>query len=311
MGRYLARRIVFSLLSLFLLIGFGFFLVRQLPGNPFSQDETLDPAVIAQMNQQMGFDKPLLSQYLGYLEDLFKGNLGISIQSSSLKVVDLIVQAFHWTLVLGGWSLLISLLVSLTLGLLLGRTDRLRRWVNGASLVAFCLPAPVAAPLFVAVFSLSLGWFPISRVDSWMGWILPILIVSIRPVFKLTRVLVTEMERVLNSEAIRNFRALGYPESQIMRVWVLKESLVAYVSYLGIVTIDLLAGSLLVEVMFGIPGLGYRLGDAISARDYLVLSGIIMVAGVLVLVVQLLVDVLICWLDPRVRSDVLFESERS
>lgn len=309
MGRYLVHRIAFSFFSLFLLIGFGFFLVRQLPGNPFAQDETLDPAVVAEMSQQMGLDRPLWNQYLSYLGDLLQGHLGVSIQSPSQKVVELIVEAFHWTLILATWSLLLAVILSLCIGIGLTVKARSKSIFNALSLMIFCMPAPVAAPLLVGIFALGLGWFPLTRVDNWAGWILPIFIVALRPTFKLARVLVTEMERVLASDSIRTFRSLGFSEFKIRGLWALRESLVAYVSYLGTVIVDLMAGSLLVEIMFGIPGLGFRLGDAISSRDYLVLSGIILVTGVLVLLIQLIVDLILFWLDPRLRDDVIFQTD--
>lgn len=309
MGRYLARRFAFSLLSLFFLIGFGFFLVRQLPGNPFSQDETLDPVVIYEMNQQMGLNRPLWGQYLSYLGDLLQGHLGMSFQSPSHRVIDLIVDAFHWTLILAGWSLLFSIFFSLLLGLGMGTSRGLRWAFNNLSLLVFCMPAPVAAPLAVGIFALGLNWFPLTRVNHWTGWILPIFIVSLRPTFKLARVLMLEMDRVLASHSIRTFRSLGFSEFRIRGIWSLRESLVSYISYLGIVIVDLMAGSLLVEVMFGIPGLGFRLGDALSARDYVMLSGIILVTGVLVLVIQFFVDLLLCWVDPRLRDNLLLQTE--
>lgn len=301
MGRYLARRFVFSLLSLVLLIAFGFFLVRFIPGNPFLQEESLDPLIAQQMIRESGLDQPLFSQYLNYVGELFKGNLGYSLDSPSTKVVTLIVESFHWTLKLGLSALAVSILCSLAIGVFVSGQKKGQGVFESIALLVFCMPALVAAPIFISVFSLHLGWLPISRVDSWTGWILPVIVVALRPTFKLSRVLVDEMRRVLAGPSVRTLKSLGYDHRTIRSAWVLRESMVGYIAYLGVVVVDLVGGSLLVEVLFGIPGTGFRLADAISARDYLVLSGLILVLGTLVLMIQMVVDLLICWIDPRVR----------
>ncbi len=301
MGRYLVRRFLFSLCTLFLLIGFGFFLVRFIPGNPFLQDETLDPLITQALTEQSGLQRPLFHQYWNYVTDLFKGHLGYSIDSPGTKVIYLIKDSFRWTLILAGWSFFISIFLSLILGVLVGGSKLRAAIFNPISLLVFCMPVLVCAPLFISIFALGLGWLPISRVDSWTGWILPVAIVSMRPVFKLSRILILEIRRVLATNATKTFRSLGFSDFKIRSVWALREALIGYTSYLGVTAVDLIGGSLLVEVMFGIPGLGLLLSQAINSRDYLVLTGLILVLGFLVLVIQFIVDLLICWIDPRVR----------
>lgn len=301
MGRYLARRFFLSGLAWFLLVTCGFFLVRLLPGNPFLQDETLDPVLQQALVQQADLHGALVTQYLDYMLNLFKGNLGFSIAGSQKSVVELVVQAFRFTLILSVLALTVTIVSSLLLASSVTINLKAGQIFGYVSKIVFCLPVLVSAPLLIGVFSLGLGWLPISAATSWMGWILPVIAISLKPSFKLAVVLQTEIERSLKQNYSRTHRAVGFSWYRITSFWSLREGLVAYFSYLGVVVMDLLAGSLLTEVIFGIPGMGFRLGESIGQRDYLTITGLIVWIGTVVIVVQLFIDFLIGLADPRVR----------
>lgn len=301
MGRYLARRFLLSGVAWFLLVTCGFFLVRLLPGNPFHQDETLDPILQQVLVEQTKLDSALITQYLDYMLNLFKGNLGFSISGSQKSVIELVVEAFRFTLILSGLTLLVTVLSSLVLASVVTVNLKAGVLFGHISKIVFCLPVLVSAPLLIGVFSLALGWLPISAATSWAGWILPVVAISLKPSFKLAVVLQTEIERSLQQNYSRTHKAVGFSWYRITSFWSLREGLVAYFSYLGVVIMDLLAGSLLTEVIFGIPGMGFRLSESIGQRDYLTITGLIVWIGTLVIIVQLFIDLLIGVADPRVR----------
>ncbi|MBX3017258.1 MAG: ABC transporter permease [Bdellovibrionaceae bacterium] len=300
MGRYLVQRIALSLLSLWVLATVCFFLLRFLPGSPFLNDEALHPAVRAAFEAQVGLQAPPLTQYFNYLSGLAQGNFGVSYDSPGVPVARLLAERWVPTASLAGLSFALSLAGLLLFAFISTRSARLRRAGMGVALLGFALPGLVLAPLLVDLFALKLGWFPVARIESAWGYVLPVIAMSVRPSLRLGQILALELERLRRSDAARTARSLGFSEKRISFGWIFPEASVAVLAQLGTLFAQLLAGSFFVEVVFAIPGMGSLFAEGLTARDYPVVLGVALTTGAVAFASQLVVDLLLVRVDPRI-----------
>lgn len=300
MGRYLTKRIALSLFSLWVLATVCFFLLRFLPGSPFQNDEALHPAVRAAYEAQVGLDASLPTQYLNYMTHLLIGNLGVSYDSPGVPVARLLAERWAPTATLAGLSFTLSLLGILAFAFISTRTPFLRRAGMVTALLGFALPGLVLAPLLVDLFALKLGWLPVARLESAWGYVLPVIAMSVRPSLRLGQILAGELERLRASDAARTARSLGFSEKRISFGWIFPEASVAVLAQLGTLFAQLLAGSFFVEVVFAVPGMGSLFAEGLTARDYPVVLGVALTTGAVAFTSQLLVDVLLVKIDPRI-----------
>lgn len=300
MGRYLVQRIALSLLSLGILATICFFLLRFLPGSPFLDDEALHPAVRAAFEASVGLREPLGAQYLNYLGGLLRFDLGVSYESPGVPVARLLGERWAPTARLAGLSFALSLAGILVFAFVSTRAPFLRRAGTGLALLGFALPGLVLAPLLVDLFALKLGWLPVARVESAWGYVLPVVAMSVRPSLRLGQILALEIERLRASDAARTARALGFPERRISFGWIFPEAFVAVLAQLGTLFAQLLAGSFFVEVVFAVPGMGSLFAEALTARDYPVVLGVALTTGAVAFASQLIVDLCLARLDPRI-----------
>lgn len=300
------RRLLISVPTLLVLVTLTFFLMRAAPGGPFDRDRALLPQVEAALQAQYRLDQPLWRQYLAYLGDLARGDLGPSLQYEGYRVTELIAQALPVSFLLGGLALLVALVAGLALGLLAARFrgGGVDRALMGLALLGISIPNYVVAPLLILAFAVSLQWLP---AGGWRGGsggdlVLPVLALALPQIAYVARLLRSSLDDVLQAPYIRAARAKGLPEHLVLWRHALPPALMPVLSYLGPAAAGLLTGSVVVEQIFNLPGLGRYFVQAALNRDYTLVLGVVLVYGALIIALNFLVDVLYGRLDPRART---------
>ena len=304
---YAIRRLAGALPTLLVIVTVAFFLMRLAPGGPFDDEQTLAPEIAANLEAAYGLDQPILVQYRNYLGGLLRGDLGPSFRYKDFEVSELIARGLPITAGLGAAALLLAVITGVPLGMLAGRrrnrtSDHL---VMGVALAGIAIPNFVVAPLLALVFGVLLGWLPVS------GWesgnlryaILPVVTLALPVIAYIARLTRGSLLEVLQSPHIRTARAKGLSESRILWRHAFKPTILPVVSFLGPAAAALLTGSLVVEQIFGLPGVGRYFVQGAVNRDYTLVMGMVVFYAVLIMLLNLLVDLAYGWLDPRIRHE--------
>lgn len=303
MPRFLARRLLETIPLLLLIATVTFFMVRLAPGGPFSAERAVTPEIQHNLERQYGLDQPLWRQYLAYLGDLVQGDLGPSFKFHTHTVNELIGDAFPVSLELGAWALLVALVLGLGAGLLaaLRRNTALDYVPMSLATLGICLPTFVLGPLLVLVFALMLGWFNSWGWYAWTDRVLPALTLGGYYAAYVARLTRGGMLEVLSQDFIRTARAKGASEARVLFRHALRGGLLPVVAFLGPAAAGLITGSFVVETIFGVPGLGQFFVKSALNRDYTMVLGTVLLYATLIVALNLVVDVLQAWLNPRVR----------
>lgn len=305
MAVLLLRRLGQGVLVIAVLQTLTFFLVRQLPGNPFLGERKLPEHIMAQLNALYGLDQSVWVQYANYWKGiLLHGDFGPSLVQEGVQVSEMIAQAFPVSLLLGVLGMLIAVLVGIPAGMLAAWWRN--RWPDAllmlAAMAGICIPAFVLAP----VFGLTLGqWVPGLSVAGWddaLCAVLPALTLGLVNAAYLARLTRGGMVEVLGSDFIRTARAKGCSAPRLLFVHALRSGLLPAVSYLGPAFAGLITGSFVVETCFQVPGMGLHFVNATTTRDYFLLQGLVLCYGVLIVLANAMVDVVLMWLNPRLRT---------
>lgn len=295
------RRFLETIPVMFIIVTLAFFMMRLAPGNPFESEKGLTPEVRAAMDAQYGLDKPLLVQYLNYWKGLLQLDLGPSYQYQGWRVSELIGDKIVVSLELGMYALLIALGIGITAGLLAAwKPNTFSDYIPmGFAMTGICLPAFVLGPLFVLVFALKLNWFNVSGWFLAQDRILPAFTLGIVYAATIARLTRGSMVEVRNQDFMRTAAAKGLPEWRVYVVHGLRNGLSPVVSYLGPLVAHLITGSFVIETIFNIPGLGrFFVSSALNRDDTMVLGTVIFFA-LLLIALNLVVDLILVWLDPR------------
>lgn len=304
MTAILIRRLATALPTLFTVILLSFLLMRVAPGSPFDSERPLDAATRAAMDKAYGLDQPLLVQLGRYLGRVLQGDFGPSLVYKDFTVSGLIAQGLPVSLTLGGLALILAAGLGISGGIVgaLRPGSWLDRWIGLKSAVGVALPSFVTGPLLVLVFGLWLSWLPVSGLDSGASYILPVLALSIPTagaVAKLTR---TGLAEVMAQDHVRTARARGLKPLDVLIRHALAPALIPVVSYLGPAAAGLLSGAVVIETVFGLPGLGRYFVQGALNRDYPLVLGVVILYAGLILLFNLIADLLYGWLDPRARG---------
>jgi oligopeptide transport system permease protein len=299
------RRLLGALPTLFILVSLTFFMMRAAPGGPFDRERNLPPQIEAAMQAEYHLDRPLWRQYLGYLGGLAHGDLGPSFQYQGYSVAELIGSGAPVSLRLGVAAIIVALLLGGALGCIaaLRRGSALDRGLMAFAMLGLSLPNYVVAPLLVLLFAIVLGWLPAG------GWsahgiadaVLPVVALALPQVAVIARLMRGSMIEVLNQNFIRTARAKGLPLRLIVWRHALKPALLPVLSYLGPAAAGTVTGSVVIEQVFGIPGIGRYFVQAALNRDYTLVLGVVLFYGALIILFNFLVDLLYGALDPRMR----------
>jgi oligopeptide transport system permease protein len=302
---YTLRRIAGLVPTLFVLATLSFFIIRLAPGGPFDQEQTLSPAVRANLDAAYGFDRPLVVQYARYLAGVVRGDLGPSLRYRDQRVSELIGVGLPLSLTTGLAAAALAFLAGVPLGALSAWAgeSRIARVLMDFSLLGVILPAFVTGPLLALVFGI---YWPVFRVGGYEPGdpsflVLPVITLALPVTAYVASLTRNSMRSVLQSNYIRTARAKGIGTAALLFRHALRPALMPVVSYLGPAVAFVITGSLVVETVFGLPGSGRFLVQGAIDRDYTLVMGMILVYGVFTLVCNLLADLLYGWLDPRVR----------
>lgn len=304
MLQIIISRLLQGVVVLFVLFSLTFFLVRQLPGNPFTGEKKLPPHIEAQLKAEHGLDKPLYQQYVITLGNALTGDFGPSLKRENRQVSEIVVQSFPVSLTLGVAAMFFAVLLGVPAGVVAAMKKN-SGWDYAsmlAALVGICIPTFVIGPLLAG----SLGmWSGALRVSGWeraSDVFLPALTLSAPIAAYIARLTRSGMLDVLTSDFVRTARAKGVSELRIIWKHSLRGGLVPVVAYLGPAFAMVISGSFVVETIFQIPGMGQHFVSAPGDRDYNLLQGLVLVFGFLIVIANLLVDLLQLWLVPQARG---------
>jgi oligopeptide transport system permease protein len=298
-----ATRLLTALPTLFVLVGLSFFLMHAAPGGPFDSERSLAPEVEARLNAQFHLDEPAWRQFGRYLGGLLHGDLGPSLQYEGRSVASLIGDGAPVSAALGAVALLLALTGGVALGAIaaLRRDSALDRGLMLLALLGLSLPSYVVAPLLILVFALALDWLPAGGWDGPASVLLPAVALALPQLAAIARLTRGALGEVLAAPWIRAARAKGLPERLIVFRHALRPALLPVLSWLGPAAAGLMTGSVVVEQVFGIPGIGRYFVQGALNRDYTLVLGVVLFYGALVVTFNFLVDLAYGLLDPRTR----------
>lgn len=306
MLKFIIRRIIGIIPVLWVLATLTFFFVRIAPGGPFDKDRQLPPVILKNIQAKYHLDKPLWEQYLIYMADLLQGDLGPSFRYASLTVNEIIAETLPVSAKLGGLAMLYALLLGCLSGMLAAsKPNSLRDYVPMAfSLLGVCMPSFVIGPLLVLVFAIYLGWFNTS------GWndlprdmVLPALTLGTMYAAYFSRLVRVGFIDIMNQDFIRTARAKGLRTLDIFLRHASKGGVLPATSFCGLAMVGMVSGSVVVETIFDIPGLGRFFVQSALNRDYTLIIGTALFYVTALLLMNLLVDIAYVFLNPRVRYD--------
>jgi oligopeptide transport system permease protein len=304
--RFAAKRLLGAIPTLLLIVTLSFFLMRIAPGGPFDKERVVPPEIEARLIHAYHLDEPLPMQFLRYLGGLAHGDFGPSLKYKDFSVTELIAGGFPVSLRLGGIAVLLALIAGVAIGTLaaLRQNTATDYAAMGAAMTGIMIPNFVLAPLLTLVFGLWLSWLPIGGWDGSVKYmILPIFALSLYQVGFIARLTRGSMIEVLRTNYVRTARAKGLPERVAITRHALKAGMLPVVSYLGPAIINTITGSVIIEQIFGIPGIGRYFVQAALNRDYTLVMGVTVFYGVLIILANLAVDLIYGLLDPRIRYD--------
>ena len=304
MLKYILKRLLAGVLTMVVLITVAFFMMHAMPGGPFSptEEKNVPAEVLERIAASYGLDQPVWKQYLNYWNNLLHGDLGVSYKTVG-TVNEKISSHLPYSARVGALAVLFSLLIGIPMGLLAaiyrGKAADMATLVFAT--IGISVPVFVLSLLLSYLFSVKLNWLPTYGLDSWPCYILPVLGLSLNPIAYIARQTRSSMLEALEQDYVRTARAKGVSELMVIAKHALKNALTPVITYLGPLVAGLLTGSFVVESRFAIPGIGYYFVRSISDRDYTMIMGIVIFFGLFVVVCNLVSDVLLAIIDPRVK----------
>lgn len=306
MLNYSIQRLLSAIPTLLILITVAFFLIRIAPGGPFDSEKALPPEIQANLEQSYKLDDPLVLQYFRYLGDIARFDFGPSFHYRDWTVNQLIAQGAPVSFTLGAIALVLAFVLGTAIGVWAAlRQNRLADYLTmSVAMIGISIPNFVIAPLLVLLFAITLGWLPAGGWDgSLQRMVLPAIALALPMIGYVARITRGSMIEVLHSSFIRTARAKGLPERKVILRHALKPALLPVISYLGPAAAGILTGSVVIERIFTIPGIGSHFVQGALNRDYTLVMGVVIFYGVLIIMFNYLVDLIYAWLDPRIRYE--------
>jgi oligopeptide transport system permease protein len=311
MLRFLLRRLLIAVPTMFIVVTLAFFMMRAAPGSPFVNERHLSPEVEANVMAKYGMNRPLIVQYANYVGGVLHGDLGPSLKYKDKSVLKIIAEGFPNSLLIGGIAMIIAAVVGVTLGVVaaLRQNGPADYTAMGVAVLGVCIPTFVTAPMLVLLFASYLGVLPTSGwptstqplSSAWRYFVMPVVVLSLPQIAIISRLTRAGMIEVMRSNYVRTARAKGLPERSIVLRHALRGAILPLVSYLGPATAGVITGSLVVERIFSLPGIGRAFVASALQRDYTVVMGVVILYAGLILLLNLIADLLYAMLDPRVR----------
>jgi oligopeptide transport system permease protein len=306
MSAYVTRRILTSIPTLLVIVTVAFFMMRIAPGGPFDRERALPAEIEKNVLAAYNLDQPLLLQYRDYLLGILHGDLGPSFKYRDFTVAELLWTGFPVSLEVGGLAIVLAVVLGITLGTLaaLRQNTGVDYAVMATAMTGITIPNFVMAPLLTLIFGVYLSWLPVA---GWNGGaprnlILPVIALALPQIAYIARLTRGSMIEALHTNYVRTARAKGLRERIVVVRHALKGALLPVVSYLGPATAQVVTGSVVIETIFGIPGIGRYFIQGALNRDYTLVMGTVIVFAVLIILLNLIVDLLYGLLDPKVKQ---------
>lgn len=306
MASFLLRRLLISIPTMLVIITIAFFMMRVAPGGPFDQERQLTPQVEKNILAAYDLDQPLFLQYIRYVGGVLQGDFGPSFKYRDFTVAELLLTGFPPSLKVGGTAILLAIVVGIALGTAaaLRQNTGLDYAFMTTAMVGITIPNFVMAPLLTLIFGVFFNWLPVA------GWgdggfrnlLLPVIALALPQIAYIARLTRGSMIEMLNANFIRTARAKGLRERIVVTRHALKGALLPVVSYLGPAAANLITGSVVIETIFGIPGIGRYLVQGALNRDYTLVMGAVIVLALVVMILNLIVDLIYGYLDPKIRQ---------
>ena len=306
MLRFIGKRLWEGGLTLATLVTLTFFVMRLAPGGPFSKNRKISPEVLENIKKSFHLDEPVWQQFGRYVWGLLHFDFGPSTRFRDYSVGDIIASGLPYSLTIGFWAIIVATLAGVGLGI----AGALRR--NGATdyvagvvgVIGIAVPIFVIGPLAQVVFALTLHWVPVGGADQgWRSLVLPVVVLSLPNIAYISRLTRASMIETLRENYVRTARAKGIGAARTLWAHALKGALLPVIAYLGPATAGIITGSILIETVFALPGIGRHFVDAALNRDYPLVMGITLLYGGLLILFNILTDLVRGWLDPKVRAN--------
>lgn len=303
MSKYIVKRTILAIVTLFLICFITFFAMNAVPGGPFNGEKAKSEAVMAVLNARYGLDKPVIVQFGNYMKNLLHGDFGVSL-TTGRDIWTTISTSFAVSARIGG----IAVIIALILGIVLGAIAALNRnkWPDHVIIFFVTLftamPSFVLASFLLLIFCLQLKWVPVWSTSN-PSYILPVIALSLSPMAYITRLTKTSMLDVLGQDYIRTAKAKGVAPAKVIFIHALRNALIPVITYVGPMIASILTGSLVVEKIFTIGGLGSKFVDGITKRDYTMIMGTTIFLATLMVVMNLLSDIVYKLVDPRIKLE--------
>lgn len=303
MIRYILKRVVAALITIWFIMTLTFVLMYAIPGSPISTEKVYDVTLQQALEEKFGLNKPLHERYVKCLVDYAHGDFGISYLKIGLTTNEIIASGFPYSLRIGIYASGLIVLFGIAAGILAAlRQNRfVDRFLMVLSTLGSTIPSFVFATLYLFLFSKILGLVPAFGVKPWTGYIGPVLVTSVFSMAFVTRLMRTSMIEELNQDYIRTARAKGISEFKVVAKHAMRNAILPVVTYVGPMLAGLMTGSFVVEKIFTIPGLGRDFVSAINQKDYTLIMGTTIVLATLIIVANVIVDILYKIIDPRIK----------
>ncbi|MEC6822614.1 oligopeptide ABC transporter permease OppB [Photobacterium sp. NCIMB 13483] len=305
MIKFIAKRIFEAIPTLLVLITISFFLMRFAPGNPFTSDRPLPPEVLANIEAKYGLDKPVFEQYTTYLGNIVQGDFGPSFKYKDFTVNELVSKALPVSAKIGFFAFIFALVMGVSVGTLaaLKQNTWLDYTIMSTAMAGVVMPSFILAPVLIYIFAINLQWLPAGgwQDGSFKFVILPMLGMALLYVATFARITRGSMIETLNSNFIRTARAKGLSYRHIILKHALRPALLPVVSYMGPAFVGIITGSVVIETIFGLPGIGKLFVNAAFNRDYSLVLGVTILIGSLTIIFNAIVDIVLAMIDPKIR----------
>ena len=303
MLKYFLKRIVSSVITIFMIITITFFLMKAIPGNPFTDEKMPNPEIRAAMLEKYGLDKPLSVQYVNYMKSLLHGDLGLSLRQRGRTVNQIIASKLPVSCRLAGIAVVVALCVGIPLGCISAYNRG--KWLDNIIIVfATCgiaIPSFISSVLLLYQFGMNMKVLPTVGLNSAAAYIMPVTALAIYPSAYITRLMRSSLLDVMGQDYMRTARAKGVSQFMILFKHALRNAILPVITYVGPMLASLMTGSFVVEKIFSVPGLGRDFVSAITNRDYTMIMGTTILLSSMVIIANVIVDILYKIIDPRIK----------
>ncbi len=303
MLKYIFKRVILALATIWAVATITFCLMNLVPGGPFLSEKAISPAATAALEAKYGLDKPFAERYVTYITDAAHGDFGDSLKQRGRSVMDIIKAKFPVSAKVGGIAVIVSLLLGVPLGVLAAykRGTAIDSFFSVIATMGIAVPSFVICTMLMYTFGVKLGWLPTLGLNSWKHYIMPVAALSAYPTSYIMRLMRSSMLDVLGQDYMRTARAKGLSSHAMLFKHALRNAILPVITYIGPMVTYTLTGSFIVEKIFTIPGLGGEFIKAINGRDYTMIMGTTIFLATFMVVMLLVVDIVYTIVDPRIK----------